>query len=69
MYLNIYVLSSVYLNIREEILEFAHPPNPMRFGGIYFGGWRKKLNLAGINFGGLGKFLYLAGINFGGRQE
>ena len=58
--------------LREEILAgrnfggFAHPPNPMQFGGINFGGWWKFLYLAGINFGGSGKFLYLAGINFGG---
>ena len=43
--------------LREEILVgknfggLAHPQNLMRFGGIYFGGWRKKLNLAGFNFG------------------
>ena len=28
------------------------PPNPEQFGGIYFGGSRKKLNLTGIKFGG-----------------
>ena len=42
---------------KEEILagrnfgEIAHPPNPMHFGGIYFGGLRKNINLAGIYFG------------------
>ena len=61
--------------LREEILAgrnfggCTHPPNPMQFGGIYFGGWRKKLNLAGINFGGLRNFPNLAGINFGECQE
>ena len=44
--------------LREEILpgrNFGgsdHPPNPTQFGGIYFGGSRKKINVAGIYFGG-----------------
>ena len=61
--------------LREEILAernfdgCTHLPYPMQFDRIYFGEWKKKLNLAGINFGGLRNFPYLAGINFGGCQE
>ena len=72
---NEHVITSIQTTLREEILAgrnfggCTHPPNPMQFGGIYFGGWRKKLNLAGINFGGLRNFPNLAGINFGECQE
>ena len=47
--------------LKEEILSGRNfggsfdPPNPEKFGGIYFGGSREKSNLAGINFGRLGK--------------
>ena len=47
----------IRLTLREEILAgrnfggSAHPPNPMQFGGIYFGVSGKILYLAGINFG------------------
>ena len=60
--------TSIYLKGRN-FGGCTHPPNPMQFGGIYFGGWRKKLNLAGIYFGGLRNFPNLAGINFGGLQN
>ena len=60
--------TSIYLKGRN-FGGCTHPPNPMQFGGIYFGGWRKKLNLAGIYFGGLRNFPNLAGINFGECQE
>ena len=61
--------------LREDILvgrnfgSSVNPPNPEKFGEIYFGGSRKKFNLAGINFGVSEKKLYLTGISFSGFPE
>ena len=44
----------VFNTLREEILaDDRYPPILTQIGGINFGGWENKLNLAGINFGGL----------------
>ena len=43
----------LYVNLREEILVDDHcRPILPQIGGINFGEWEKKFNLAGINLSG-----------------